>query len=130
MGRWRWKSLPYDDASFSLVVTRYSFYHLVDPISVLTEMKRLCIRSGKVVIVDVTPQTDKIDAYNYVEKLRDPSHVRALSVAELQDMIRKLGLVKQKVEFYKLDMELEKILQASFPNPGDVNKNASCLQRM
>ena len=37
-------------------------------------------------------------------------------------MIQKVGLVKQKVEFYKLDMELEKILQASFPNPGDVNK--------
>jgi ubiquinone/menaquinone biosynthesis C-methylase UbiE len=25
--------LPYNDASFSLVVTRYSFHHLVDPIS-------------------------------------------------------------------------------------------------
>ena len=114
--------LPYNDASFSLVVTRYSFHHLVDPISVLSEMKRVCITGGKVVIVDVTPQTDKIDAYNYVEKLRDPSHVRALSVAELQGMIQEVGLVKQQVGFYKLDMELEKILQASFPNPGDVNK--------
>jgi hypothetical protein len=75
---------------------------------------------GKVVIVDVTPQTDKIDAYNYVEKLRDPSHVRALSVAELQDMIQEVGLVKQQVGFYKLDMELEKILQASFPNPAKI----------
>jgi ubiquinone/menaquinone biosynthesis C-methylase UbiE len=112
--------LPYNDASFSLVVTRYSFHHLVDPISVLSEMKRVCITGGKVVIVDVTPQTDKIDAYNYVEKLRDPSHVRALSVAELQDMIQEVGLVKQQVGFYNLDMELEKILQASFPNPAKI----------
>lgn len=40
--------------------------------------------------MDVTPQADKIDAYNYVEKLRDPSHVRA-SFAELVRMIEKAG---------------------------------------
>jgi hypothetical protein len=32
-------------------------------------------------------------------------------------MIQKVGF-----EFYKLDMELEKILRASFPNPGDGSK--------
>ena len=37
-------------------------------------------------------------------------------------MIGKTGLVNQKVRFYKLDIELEKILQASFPKPEDVNK--------
>jgi ubiquinone/menaquinone biosynthesis C-methylase UbiE len=35
--------LPYADESFSLVVTRYSFHHLVDPSSVLSEMKRVCV---------------------------------------------------------------------------------------
>jgi ubiquinone/menaquinone biosynthesis C-methylase UbiE len=114
--------LPYNDASFSLVITRYSFHHLIDPYSVLNEMKRVCINGGKVAIVDVTPPDDKIDAYNYVEKLRDPSHVRALSFAELQSMMEKAGLVNQKVGFYRLDVELEKILQASFPKSQDVNK--------
>jgi SAM-dependent methyltransferase len=114
--------LPYADASFSLIVTRYSFHHMIDPASILKEMKRVCIPSGKIAIVDVTPQADKIDAYNHVEKLRDPSHVRALSFAELVGMIEKAGLVDHKVGFYKLDVELEKILQASFPKPEDVNK--------
>lgn len=114
--------LPYDDASFSLVVTRYSFHHMVDPASVLSEMKRVCIPYGHIAIVDVTPQVDKIGAYNHVEKLRDPSHVRALSFAELVEMIEKAGLVDHKVGFYKLDVELEKILQASFPKLEDVNK--------
>ena len=84
------------------------------------------------VIVDVTPQADKIDAYNYVEKLRDPSHVRALSFGELQYMIKEeAGLVNQKVGFYKLDVELEKILQhASFPNPGDVDKIRQLFKEM
>jgi SAM-dependent methyltransferase len=114
--------LPYDDASFSLIVTRYSFHHMIDPASVLSEMKRVCIPDGHIAIVDVTPRVDRIDAYNYVEKLRDPSHVRALSFAELVEMIEKAGLVDHKVGFYKLDVELEKILQASFPKPEDVNK--------
>lgn len=56
---------------------------MIDPASVLSEMRRACIAGGRVGIVDVTPQVDKIDAYNYVEKLRDPSHARALSFAEL-----------------------------------------------
>ena len=114
--------LPYDDASFSLVVTRYSFHHMIDPASVLSEMKRVCISGGRIAIVDVTPQADKIDAYNYVERLRDPSHVRALPFAELAGMIEKAGLVDHKVAFYKLDVELEKILQASFPKSEDVSR--------
>ncbi len=114
--------LPYDDASFSLVVTRYSFHHMIDPALVLDEMKRVCHPGGRVVIVDVTPQADKINAYNYVEKLRDPSHVRALTFEELHEMIDKAGLFTKRVGFYKLDVELEKILQASFPKADDVNK--------
>lgn len=114
--------LPYDDTSFSLVVTRYSFHHMIDPALVLNEMKRVCLPSGRVVVVDVTPQADKINAYNYVERLRDPSHVRALTFEELHKMIDKAGLFTKKAGFYKLDVELEKILQASFPKPEDVNK--------
>jgi ubiquinone/menaquinone biosynthesis C-methylase UbiE len=71
--------LPYADASFSLGVTRYSFHHLVDPYSVLGEMKRVCMRKGRVVVIDATPASDKVDMYNYVEKLRDPSHVKGIN---------------------------------------------------
>jgi ubiquinone/menaquinone biosynthesis C-methylase UbiE len=83
--------LPYDDASFSLVVTRYSFHHLVESSSVLSEMKRVCMRKGRVVVIDVTPASDKVEMYNYIEKLRDPSHVKALTFAELQEMFKEMG---------------------------------------
>jgi hypothetical protein len=46
-------------------------------------MKRVCIPKGRVVVIDATPASDKVDMYNYVEKLRDPSHVKALTFAEL-----------------------------------------------
>jgi ubiquinone/menaquinone biosynthesis C-methylase UbiE len=31
--------LPYSDTSFSLVASRYSFHYIIDPSSVLNEMK-------------------------------------------------------------------------------------------
>lgn len=114
--------LPYKDASFSLVITRYSFHHFVAPQAVLAEMKRVCVPGGKVVVVDVAPALDKVDAYNHMEKLRDPSHIKALTVDELQAMAQQVGLVNLKIGFYSLEIELEKQLQASFPNSGDADR--------
>ncbi|MFY9797475.1 MAG: methyltransferase domain-containing protein [Candidatus Nitrosopolaris sp.] len=114
--------LPYGDASFSIVVTRYSFHHLVDPYSALVEMKRVCMRKGRVVVIDVTPACDKVDMYNYVEKLRDPSHVKALTFAELLEMFKEIDLTIINTDSYGVETDLERQLQSSFPNPGDKNK--------
>jgi hypothetical protein len=57
-----------------------------------------------------------------MEKLRDPSHVRALSLAELQRLMADFGLVQQQAAFYRLEMEVEKLSHASFPNEGDADK--------
>jgi ubiquinone/menaquinone biosynthesis C-methylase UbiE len=114
--------LPYSDASYSIVVTRYSLHHLVDPHSVLSEMKRVCISKGRVVVIDATPASDKADMYNYVEKLRDPSHVRALTIAELLEMFKEMGLTIVNTDSYGEEMDLERLLQSSFPNPCDKDK--------
>lgn len=36
------ESLPFDDGTFSLIVTRYSMHHFLNPAAVLTEMRRAC----------------------------------------------------------------------------------------
>jgi ubiquinone/menaquinone biosynthesis C-methylase UbiE len=115
-------SLPFDDNLFSIVVTRYSFHHIIEPKKVLEEMKRVCVPGGKIIIIDVTPDKDKVDAYNQVEKLRDSSHVKALTFSELERMMNDAGLINLKAEHHDLEMELEKILQSSFPNPKDIDK--------
>src|SRR2546421_8510183 len=75
--------LPFPDASFPLVFTRYSFHHFLDPKAVLAEMVRVCSPGGRVVVVDVfTSGPEQAEAYNRLEKLRDPSHVRALALEE------------------------------------------------
>jgi ubiquinone/menaquinone biosynthesis C-methylase UbiE len=115
-------NLPFEDNLFSIVVTRYSFHHMLEPKKVLAEMKRACMNGGKILVIDVTPDVDKVDAFNYVEKLRDSSHTRALPFSELENMMKEVGLVNLKSEYHDLEMPLEKILQSSFPDPKDVDK--------
>ena len=45
-------SLPYGDASFTIVTTRFSFHHFLDPAAVLREMVRVCAPEGRIVVVD------------------------------------------------------------------------------
>jgi ubiquinone/menaquinone biosynthesis C-methylase UbiE len=115
-------TLPFDDSSFSLVLTRYSFHHLLDPLKVLYEMIRVCKPDGRTVIIDVTPESSKADEYNRVEKLRDPSHVKALTFRELSSIMEKAGLVNLETKCQNLEMELDKLLEASFPPHGNKEK--------
>src|SRR6516164_9298879 len=81
-------SLPYDDASFTIVTTRFSFHHFLDPAAVLQEMVRVCAPRGRIVVVDDYASADpaKAAAFNRLEKLRDPSHSRCLPLNELRDL--------------------------------------------
>jgi SAM-dependent methyltransferase len=115
--------LPFPDETFSVVVTRYSFHHFLQPQAVLAEMVRVCAPEGRVAIIDVFTRTsEQAEAYNRVEKLRDPSHVRALSLGELTGLCHGAGLQDLKIAFFKLEMELETLLSASFPNFGDADR--------
>ena len=119
------KKLPFEDNIFSLVVTRYSFHHLLDPMSVLEEMERVCDSGshGRIAIVDITIEPDKVDAFNQVERIRDPSHVRALTITELKSMMQEAGLTNIKTGHYKVTHQLYEHLQTSFPqNPEDLDK--------
>ena len=116
--------LPYPDASFSIVTSRFAFHHFPDPKAVLAEMKRVCTLGGTVVVIDVmaSPNPQKAAAYNHMEKLRDPSHVRGLPLTELEMLFQQIALPTPRKTFYRLEGEVEDLLQRSFPNPGDADK--------
>ncbi len=115
--------LPFNDAQFSVVVTRYSFHHFLDPISVLGEMVRVCEPGGTIGVVDMfTSSEAQAQGLNRMEQLRDPSHTRALPREELTAMFHAIGLRNLKTEFYKVDVDLEDQLSRSFPNPGDADR--------
>jgi len=114
-------SLPYADGSFTIVVTRFSFHHFIEPLAVLKEMVRVCAPGGRVLVADMHTSTDaaKGAEFNRMELLRDPSHVRALPVSELKALFPAAGLPEAKITFYELRDELENLLGRSFPNSGD-----------
>lgn len=115
--------LPFADRSYSVVVSRYAFHHVLHPRAVFAEMARVTRPGGRVAVIDVyTTSPEQAEAYNRVERWRDPSHVRALSLNELTGLFRDAGLSDVRTAFYGVPVTLEGVLAASFPNPGDADK--------
>lgn len=117
-------SLPYESQSFSVVTSRYAFHHFERPAAVFSEMARVCEFGGKVVLMDMCSPSNDAQAKNLnrVERLRDPSHVRALSLAELCGLFQTAGLPQPSLTFYKMNVRLDHLLKASFPNAGDAEE--------
>jgi ubiquinone/menaquinone biosynthesis C-methylase UbiE len=115
-------AMPFPDAHFSIVSSRFAFHHLLDPLAALKEMRRVCKPSGRIVVADMAPIAERADALNAEERLRDPSHVRAMPPEELRELFAKAGLPEPRMESYRLEGELEDMLRRSFPNPGDADR--------
>ena len=111
--------LPFADAAFSLVTSRYAFHHFADPLVVLREMKRVCRSGGRIVVIDTAPALEKAQAFNRMEKLRDPSHARALAVEEMTALFVSAGLGEPQVEQLRMPGDLNSLLQRSQCEPGD-----------
>ncbi len=114
--------LPFVDNTFDCVITRFSFHHFLEPIDALREMKRVAKPGGTVLLCDVAPSVATQAAFNHWEILRDPSHTRALTLAELEALGASAGLVLRRKEQLKFDRDLEGLLAGSFPGPGDADR--------
>ena len=57
-------------------------------------MRRVCRPGGRLAVMDLTPPADKAEALDRFERLRDPSHVHALTPEELRGLGRDLGLTE------------------------------------
>lgn len=111
--------LPFRTDRFDAVVTRYSLHHFFRPGEVLAEMVRVCRPSGRVVVADLVLPSQKVEAYDHMERLRDPSHAHVMTEAELCRLLTSVGLIDLRWSGYLFELELGALLQASFPQPGD-----------
>jgi SAM-dependent methyltransferase len=114
--------LPFGDGAFTVVTCRYAVHHFPDPGAAVREMVRVCAPGGRVALIDVFTTPEKAGAYNGMEKLRDPSHVRALTLEELGGLASAGGLTGLRTWFYRMEVELEALMRGSFPAPGDAQK--------
>jgi SAM-dependent methyltransferase len=98
------EALPFADASFDLVTCRIAPHHFPNIAAFLGESARVLRPGGLLAVVDniVPGSSDQSpegvaqqvagDYINQIEKLRDPSHHRCLSLAEWVDAFRQAGL--------------------------------------
>jgi ubiquinone/menaquinone biosynthesis C-methylase UbiE len=76
------EQLPYPDASFDLVSCRVAPHHFSSPENFVRESARVLGPGGWFLVIDCTSPDDMPDAeawLHQVEKLRDPSHNRAIA---------------------------------------------------
>ena len=108
--------LAFPDAAFSRVITRYSLHHFADPAAVFAEMVRACRRGGRVTVCDVfTTSPEQGEAYDRLERHRDPSHTRALQMAEFDDLFA--GLTEVRRAFYKYPVKVDDLDRKTQPLP-------------
>lgn len=115
--------LPFDAGRFSLLVCSAAFHHMADPAAVLAEMARVCTAAGRIAVIDLTPDPDTAEAFNRFERLRDPSHVRAMTPDALRALGPPLGLREIGVRSISTRrFTLEAIMSTSFPADGDADR--------
>jgi SAM-dependent methyltransferase len=88
------EALPFADAAFDAVVTRYSAHHWRDVPAALREVRRVLRPGGLLLVCDiVAPEEPLLDTHlQAVELLRDPSHVRDYRVSEWRAMFSAIEL--------------------------------------
>ena len=85
--------LPFPDEAFDLVVCRLAFHHFPEPGAALAEISRVLRPGGRFVMEDVFGPDDPAirKKREQLEKLFDPSHVRAYSPEELRSLLGDAG---------------------------------------
>jgi ubiquinone/menaquinone biosynthesis C-methylase UbiE len=101
----------FDEASVScdLAITRFSLHHFVAPAALVAKMARVVRRQGHVAIIDLlSPVDSQLGAsYNLYERLRDPSHIRALTFDELRSVVGNEGLDVIHTDAIEVDVNVE-----------------------
>ncbi len=87
------ESLPFSDASFDLVATRFSAHHWRSLERGLKEMRRTLAPAGRLLVIDVLGHEDPlVDTHlQTMELLRDPSHVRNRSASQWRAVLAAAG---------------------------------------
>jgi len=100
------ENLPYDNDSFSVVVSKSAFHHFINPDIVFKEMIRCCERNGLISIQDIRAYEDDYvnEFFETFDKLVDISHNRTLNEKDFNQLYLDNGI--KKTGEFKLDVDL------------------------
>lgn len=107
------EALPFADASFDAVVTRFTMHHFASPAVVASQLARVVRPGGRIVIADSLSShiADEAELHNALEILRDPSHIRMLSREQLLAIIQEAGFTVLSESTWERPREFEEWAQ-------------------
>lgn len=86
--------LPFQDNSFSAVISKSAFHHFSNPKRVFAEMYRCCRPGGIICIDDITSYEDEevTSLIEEMDRLMDTSHSRRLPIEEINALFVDKGM--------------------------------------
>jgi len=80
-------------------------HHFKNPHKILKEINRVLKKDGTIIIADIYSSSIKEESelHNAIEQLRDPTHIKMLSLNEFVDLFRITQLKVNKVKY--IDMQ-------------------------
>jgi SAM-dependent methyltransferase len=101
------ENLPFTDASFDIVLSRFTTHHWQNMEAGLREARRVLKAGSRAMFIDtIAPADAVLDTHlQAVEVLRDVSHVRNYSVAEWVAALSRAGFAVEAITVRRLRME-------------------------
>ena len=101
------EELPFLSGSFDMVFSRLAFHHFTDVQAAFAEMARVLKPGGLLVMIDMEAAPEPLrESEDAIETLRDPSHVKNLSLGEMRALFAGHGLSIEKCEVTRMTQHL------------------------
>ena len=121
------EELPFLSESFDLVISRLAFHHFTDTLSVMREMARVCKCGGLVVMIDMEASDEPYrDIRDKIETMRDPSHVRNLSLPEMRGLFENERLSIENENVTEMQTVLSNWMELT-KTPDDIQEHITKL---
>jgi SAM-dependent methyltransferase len=121
--------LPFAAEQFDVVVCRFALHHIDDVAAAGREMARVCRPGGTVAIIDMVVEPGDVGRrHNELERLRDPSHARALEEDELVAVLTDPGVRAGAVAERRQSLPVILWLDQALPGEGERERVQGALQ--
>ena len=102
------EELPFLNENFDIVFSRLAFHHFTDTNTVFSEMVRVLRPGGKLVLIDMEAADEELrNTGDEIETLRDPSHVKNLSMSEMMNLFAMYNFTVEKCEKTEMKQNLK-----------------------
>ena len=123
------EELPFLDESFDIVISRLAFHHFAGVEEPFKEMARVLKSGGKLVMIDMIVGDEALrDEVDRIERLRDPSHVRDLTLSEMRNLYMANSISLKTQEQTDIPVSLEAWMELTKPD-GETRKEIHTIMQ-